>query len=272
MKVAFVSFPANRAPSGPCATGLATIPAAVFLSSVPGFWRFAPGRSSLFFRKASMIDADRLSTLICAKILHDLASPIGTINNVLELMDDKGSGTPAKVAFDLLKSSSHNAMTRVHLNRFAYAMREDSRSPESLENARAFIAAALENTRTELQWNAGSEHAPGLFVKFMTNLVLLGLECAPRGGKVGVHLLNRDPQSEAMVEVEGPHVAFQAHVTGALAGKELPPDLAARDIQAWYVRRLADKLGAELSAREEEGRIRLAARLPAGWGTGESSA
>lgn len=218
-----------------------------------------------------MIDTDRLSTLICAKILHDLASPIGTINNVLELMDDKSSGTPAKVAFDLLKSSSHNAMTRVHLNRFAYAMREDSRSPESLENARGFIAAALENTRMELRWNAGADHAPGLFVKFMTNLVLLGLECAPRGGKVSVNLNDRGSGTEAVVEVEGPHIAFQAHVTGALAGKEMPADLAARDVQAWFVRRLADKLGAELSAREEEGRIRLAARMPAGWRASDTS-
>ncbi len=218
-----------------------------------------------------MIDADRLSTLICAKILHDLASPIGTINNVLELMDDKASGTPPKVAFDLLKSSTHNAMTRVHLNRFAYAMREDSRSPESLENARSFISAALENTRIELLWNAGSGQAPGLFVKFMTNLVLLGLECAPRGGRISVQLSDSRTRNEAVVEVEGAHVAFQAHVSGALGGMALPPDLAARDVQAWFVRRLADKIGAELSAREEEGRVRFLALMPEGWGINDGS-
>lgn len=209
-----------------------------------------------------MIDPDRLATLVQAKMLHDLASPIGTIGNAIELIDDKTSVASGKSVFDLLRSSANSAMTRLRLNRCAYAMREESQTPESLEAVRGFFLAALENNRVELIWNAGLGSAPALLVKFLANLTLLALECAPRGGKITVELSHHGGRTEAAVDIVGPQASFQPHVTQALSGQAIPVALAARDIQAFYVRHLADKLHAELSAREEEGRVRIAARMP----------
>ena len=57
-----------------------------------------------------------LAALLCSRVCHDVISPVGAINNGLELLDEGGSDADA---LDLIRTSALNASVRLKLARLA---------------------------------------------------------------------------------------------------------------------------------------------------------
>lgn len=64
-----------------------------------------------------------LAALIGSRICHDLISPIGAINNGLELLEMAGGGTGPEI--DLISESVGNASARIRFFRIAYGAASD---------------------------------------------------------------------------------------------------------------------------------------------------
>ena len=58
-----------------------------------------------------------LAALLCSRVCHDVISPVGAINNGLELLDEGGSDAEA---LDLIRTSALNASVRLKLARLAF--------------------------------------------------------------------------------------------------------------------------------------------------------
>lgn len=207
-----------------------------------------------------MIDQARLATLIHAKILHDLATPIGIVGNSIEMLDDKSLGVNPKQAFDILRSSAATADARVKYNRAAYATREETESFGSVDEARGLLTAFIDSPKIQLVWAPGPGTAPVRVVKLLLNLCSLGLETLQRSGTLSVEISHDDGAYHIIVTAQGPRVQIKQLVMDALAGRDMPLDLQGRDAQAFYVRSLADRIGCELMAREEAESVRYIAK------------
>lgn len=198
-----------------------------------------------------MIDQARLATLIHAKILHDLATPIGIVGNSIEMLDDKSLGVNPKQAFDILRSSAATAAARVKFNREAYATREETDRFGSIDEARGWLTAFVDSPKIQLVWASGPSSAPVPVVKLLLNLCSLGLEILQRTGILSVEISDLDGAYHIIVTAKAPQVQIKQLVMDALAGRDMPHDLQGRDAQPFYVRNLADRIGCELTAREE---------------------
>jgi len=58
-----------------------------------------------------------LAALLCSRVCHDIISPVGAINNGLELLDEGGADVEA---MDLIRSSALNASVRLKFARLAF--------------------------------------------------------------------------------------------------------------------------------------------------------
>ena len=58
-----------------------------------------------------------LGALLCSRICHDIISPVGAINNGLELLEEGGADEDAMA---LIKSSARNASARLQFARIAF--------------------------------------------------------------------------------------------------------------------------------------------------------
>lgn len=120
-----------------------------------------------------------LATLIGSRICHDLISPVGAIQNGIELLAMEGRGT-AEIA--LIEESVANASARIRFMRVAFGMAGTGQSIGETE-IRSILDDMGRAGRVRYDW-AGGEDCPRIALQSVF-LALLCLESAmPRGGTV----------------------------------------------------------------------------------------
>ena len=166
----------------------------------------------------------RLAALISSRICHDLISPIGAINNGLELlgMSDRRDGPE----LDLISQSVENASARIRFFRIAYGAASDNGM------GRAEVAAILRDVTREGRLTvvyAPTEDQPRWAVR-MAYLAIQCLEASmPYGGRIEVSCdagawaargrapnINPDPSLWAVLAGADASALAPAHVQFAL--------------------------------------------------------
>ncbi|MGL4404805.1 MAG: histidine phosphotransferase, partial [Notoacmeibacter sp.] len=66
-----------------------------------------------------------LAALLCSRICHDVISPVGALNNGLELLDEPGAEADAMA---LIRVSARNASARLQFLRIAFGAAGSSTS------------------------------------------------------------------------------------------------------------------------------------------------
>jgi histidine phosphotransferase ChpT len=187
---------------------------------------------------AACIDM-RIVELVCSRLCHELISPIGAINNGVELIEemaedgDGSSAAPAlgRDALALIAHSARQASVRLGLLRLAYgAAGSEGRLAAATAAAQAYFAAG----RVAFAWSAdGPYDRPGL-VKAILNVVLVAEEALPIGGRLTV----QHRAGGAMVTASGSRCALRQECRDALAAGIDGGALSPRTIQAWLTARM----------------------------------
>ena len=60
-----------------------------------------------------------LAAMLCAKICHDLISPVGALGNAVEILDDEDSQDMYEDAIELVRTSSRQASAKLKFLRIA---------------------------------------------------------------------------------------------------------------------------------------------------------
>ncbi len=204
--------------------------------------------------------------LLCARLCHDLISPVGAVNTGLELIGEIGEDAEA---MELVRTSAEVAGKKLQFFRIAYGFAGGGTAGVSL-SAAAAAATAVETQRIRLDW--AEEHQPAApapaagSVKLLLNMVLLASECLPRGGTIAVRVTPGDGGLRAEVEAR-PETGAARLSDGAEAAFEGDMDvesLTPRTVQAYYTRFVAAQLQKVLSiVKTTESGLMLSVALPA---------
>ena len=131
------------------------------------------------------LSAVDLAALLCSRVCHDIISPVGAINNGLELLDEGGADEDA---MKLIRTSARNASARLQFARIAFGAAGSAGMLIDTGDAEAVATAFLQNEKPELVWNGRRALMPKNKVKLLLNLVLVANAAIPRGGKIVVTL------------------------------------------------------------------------------------
>ncbi|QJF51208.1 histidine phosphotransferase family protein [Roseobacter ponti] len=122
-----------------------------------------------------------LAALIGSRICHDLISPIGAINNGLELLGMSGSDGGAEM--DLIQESVGNASARIRFFRIAFGAAGDQMMGRA--EVIAILNDLMEGARLQVAWGP-MDAQPRSSVR-MAFLALLCVENAmPYGGRIEI--------------------------------------------------------------------------------------
>ena len=94
----------------------------------------------------------RILELLSSRICHDLVSPVGAINNGVELIEDVGGNTTGE-AMQLISKSAVIAARRLRCFRMAYG-RAGSESGLSVNDVRQVAEHYLESGKSKIVWPA----------------------------------------------------------------------------------------------------------------------
>ena len=167
------------------------------------------------------LSAPDLAALLCSRVCHDIISPVGAINNGLELLDEGGADEDA---MKLIRTSARNASARLQFARIAFGAAGSAGMLIDTGDAEAVATAFLQNEKPELVWNGRRALLPKNKVKLLLNLILIANAAIPRGGKIAVTLddVETEPEihagvgrSDAARAAEIPRAAFRQQAGGA---------------------------------------------------------
>src|SRR5690554_677879 len=95
------------------------------------------------------LTAPELAALLCSRVCHDIISPVGAINNGLELLEEGGADEDA---MNLIRTSARNASARLQFARIAFGAAGSAGMQIDTGDAEAVATAYLKTEKPDLEW------------------------------------------------------------------------------------------------------------------------
>ena len=178
----------------------------------------------------------QLAEALCARLCHDLSSPLGTLIGVLDLAAEDSTYLAEALP---LASETALAMTgRLRLLRAAWGGDCGCLTSEDLSRLAAGLPSRIRLDVSQLV--SGPLSAP--VSRILVNLMLLGAEALPRGGTV--RLIG---ENDFVVAIDGPAAAWPDALLAAMTDLADVPLNDPRTVQAPLAAMLARAAGLRLS-------------------------
>ena len=192
----------------------------------------------------------RVLELLNARLCHELVSPVGAINNGVELL---GEDDPDFVrdAIQLIGQSARKAGQRLQFYRFAYGT-SGGASGIAQGSGRELADGLFEGGKVRSHWSPEAATLPAEWQRLACNMLVLAAEVLPRGGTASVRVLGAGA-SGIDVTAEGETINIPAELRGALEPAACVDQLTSRTVHAYFTHRLAMLLGAKLTLAEASG-------------------
>jgi histidine phosphotransferase ChpT len=201
-----------------------------------------------------------LAALLCSRVCHDVISPVGAINNGLELLDD---GAGDSDALDLIRTSALNASVRLKFARLAFgASGSVGASIDTGEAEKAAKDFAVAEKKTEVTWSGPRAIIPKNKVKLLLNLFLVAYGGIPRGGSMDVVLENPEYDAKFILTIKGRMMRVPAKFNEIASGT-LDEPIDAHTVQPYYTVLLAEECGMDLKHVVSEDKITFIAETAA---------
>lgn len=195
----------------------------------------------------------RVLELAASKICHDLISPIGAVNNGLELMEEEQDHALQAEALALAQRSARRASILLQLYRslFGNAGNQASFGPhEAVQMAFDCLQGGKVTLEADL---ADAGPTPEGYGKLVLAAVMVAADTLPRGGTVLVRLLPGPTAPSLSVTASGAQIAAHDEILQALHLRSRVEDLSAHNVLPYFMALLARRLG--LACRGESSPI-----------------
>ena len=180
--------------------------------------------------------------LLISRLVHDLASPLGAINNGLELAEEEQNAAFREEALSLVKRSAKRANDLLGFLRMAYGAAGRSAN-FSGSDAIMLGRAWLNDARLQLET---LEDIPNNQARLLLHLILVAFETMPRGGKI---IAKAGP----LLIMEGQRGGMLSDLQSFIRKEEIT--LTARNIILHHAQKEAQNLNKQLIFVEENNTI-----------------
>ncbi|MEP0275982.1 MAG: histidine phosphotransferase family protein, partial [Nitratireductor sp.] len=192
------------------------------------------------------LSAPDLAALLCSRVCHDIISPVGAINNGLELLDEGGADEDAMA---LIRQSARTASARLQFARIAFGAAGSAGMQIDTGDAASVAAAFFANEKPELEWNGARALLPKNEVKLLLNLVMVAAGAIPRGGRLAVDLADLETSPRFTIKATGPMVRVPPKFLEMHSGTKPEEPIDAHAVQPYYTLLLAREAGRTISIR-----------------------
>lgn len=193
-------------------------------------------------------DSIEFASLLCSRLCHDLLSPVGALNNGLELMADETDPDMRQRCLDLLSDSARTSANKLKFFRLAFGSAGGFGEAVPTHEARVAIEGMFAASgRVTVGWMVEDDMLGKLAVKVLLNLALIAGDALVRGGQLDIGAEKRPGVTEIVVRAEGPKLVLDPELRAALAGALPAESLGSRTAAAWMVRSLVTGAGGQIA-------------------------
>ncbi len=190
------------------------------------------------------LSAADLAALLCSRICHDIISPVGAINNGLELLEEGGADEDA---MNLIKASARNASARLQFARIAFGAAGSAGVQIDTGDAQNVATEYMKGEKAEFSWEGNRVLLPKNKVKLLLNMILIGNGAIPRGGSLTAAIENPETDLRFVITAKGPMLRVPPKFLELHSGKEPEEPVDAHSVQPYYTLLLAQESGMTIS-------------------------
>jgi len=188
-------------------------------------------------------------------------SPVGALNNGIELLADETDPEMREKCLELLADSARASANKLKFFRLAFgAAGGFGEEIDTLEARTALQGLFGPERRIELEWAVEADKLPKDAVKLLLNLALIAGDALVRGGRLDIGAERRNGSIELAIRGEGPRVLLDPVLRETLlsgVSGQVEPRAAA----AWLAHALADADRGAIRVSESEGVLLIGAEV-----------
>jgi histidine phosphotransferase ChpT len=210
------------------------------------------------------MNAADLASLLCSRLCHDLMSPVGALNNGIELMADETDPEMRDKCLELLGESARASANKLKFFRLAFgAAGGFGDSIDTHEAQTALEGVFGRERRIELGWMVPGDQLPKGAVKLLLNLALLAGDALVRGGRLDVGAEASDDTLELVIRADGPRILLDPTLREVLLKGDVGGAVEPRAAGAWLAHSLAAEVGGSIQLSDpSEPVLMIGAALP----------
>ncbi|HET9354737.1 MAG TPA: histidine phosphotransferase family protein [Sphingomicrobium sp.] len=211
------------------------------------------------------MNAIDLASLLCSRLCHDLLSPVGALNNGLELMADEQDPEMRQRCLDLLGESARASANKLKFFRLAFGAGGGYGSTIDTQEARSALEGLFGGDhKVDLGWMVSADNLSKAATKLLLNLALIAGDALVRGGRLDVGAEQADGSLELAIRAEGPRIlldpVLRETILSGSAGGQVEPRAAG----AWLAHSLAAEAGGAIRLSDPADEVLvIGATLPA---------
>jgi histidine phosphotransferase ChpT len=189
------------------------------------------------------MDAIDLASLLCSRLCHDLLSPVGALNNGIELLADEQDPEMRERCLELLAESAKASANKLKFFRLAFGAGGGFGDEIDTHEARTALEGLYgADKRTELGWMVADEKLPKGAIKLLLNLAMIAGDALVRGGRLDVGAERHDGALEIVIRAEGPRILLDPKLRDTIAAGH-SGEVEPRAAGAWLAHALAAEAG-----------------------------
>jgi len=191
------------------------------------------------------------ASLLCSRLCHDLLSPVGALNNGLELLADEHDPEMRQRCLELLNESARASANKLKFFRLAFGAAGGFGEMVDSREARAAIEGLFgDNHRVKLGWLIEDSTLPKPAIKVLLNLALIAGDALIRGGQLDVGAESVDGAVEIVVRADGPRIVLDQEMRAALTGANPEAVITPRAAAAYLVNALVKDGGGQVQVSD----------------------
>ena len=204
-----------------------------------------------------------LASLLCSRLCHDLMSPVGALNNGIELLADEQDPDMRDRCLELLSDSARVTANKLKFFRLAFGAAGGFGDEVDSGEARSALEGLLGSEgKIELGWMVAQEKLSKGATKLLLNLALIASDALVRGGRLDIGTESSGGRSEIAIRAEGPRIALDPAIRDTLVQGE-GAGVEARTAGAWLAHSLAAEAGGAIQlSRPSDEVLVIGAELP----------
>ena len=204
------------------------------------------------------------ASLLCSRLCHDLLSPVGALNNGIELLADEHDPEMRARCLDLLGESARASANKLKFFRLAFGAAGGFADQVDTREARVAIEGLFgADGRIQLGWMVDEPAMSKAALKVLLNLVLIAGDSLVRGGRLDVGAERHNGGVDIVVRAEGSRIVLDPELVKVLRGESGEEEIAPRAAAAWLVHSLVGEAGGEVQVADgEENTLLLGVSLP----------
>ncbi len=204
------------------------------------------------------MNAVDLASLLCSRLCHDLMSPVGALNNGIELLADEQDPDMRDKCLELLADSARASANKLKFFRLAFGAAGAFGEEIDTHEAHAALAGLFgAERRIELGWMVAGDRLPKGAAKLLLNLAMLAGDALVRGGRLDVGGESRDGAIELVIRAEGPRILLDPALRETLAEGGSGGTVEPRAAGAWLAHSLAAEAGGSIQLSDPDSYVLL---------------